>query len=189
MRLCRWLQKRAGAPAPRSCWSAGPTSASPRSSTASPNSRRSIVTPIAGTTRDVISLPAEWQGVHVYARGHRRDVRRAARIRCTSWSSIQGQKALTQRGRDRVRRGRPRGSGLRRTRRLRRACAAPSVPVLLAVNKTDDERARGPRGGVLPARIRAGRRDRGRARRRGRRPARRDPRAASGRAVATARPP
>src|SRR6187401_3107042 len=27
------------------------------------NSRRSIVTPIAGTTRDVISQPAEWQGV------------------------------------------------------------------------------------------------------------------------------
>ncbi|MBE3075947.1 MAG: 50S ribosome-binding GTPase, partial [Actinobacteria bacterium] len=27
------------------------------------NSRRSIVTAIAGTTRDVISLPAEWQGV------------------------------------------------------------------------------------------------------------------------------
>src|SRR5512133_2781336 len=26
-------------------------------------SRRSIVTPIAGTTRDVISQPAEWQGV------------------------------------------------------------------------------------------------------------------------------
>src|SRR5262245_5659921 len=27
------------------------------------NSRRSIVTPIAGTTRDVIAQPAEWQGV------------------------------------------------------------------------------------------------------------------------------
>src|SRR6266480_4144431 len=27
------------------------------------NSRRSIVTAIAGTTRDVISQPAEWQGV------------------------------------------------------------------------------------------------------------------------------
>src|SRR4026209_1367888 len=27
------------------------------------NSRSSIVTPIAGTTRDVISQPAEWQGV------------------------------------------------------------------------------------------------------------------------------
>ena len=40
------------------------------------DSRRAIVTAIAGTTRDVNSLPAEWQGTHVPPRRYRRDVRR-----------------------------------------------------------------------------------------------------------------
>ena len=39
---------------------AGRTSASPRCSTASPGTRRSIVAPVAGTTRDMLTAPASW---------------------------------------------------------------------------------------------------------------------------------
>lgn len=104
-------------------------------------SRRSIVTPIAGTTRDVISLPAEWQGVTftlvdtggmfgasedplhdlVIAQG-----RRALESATAIVFVVDGREGLVPADQE-----------------IAAALRALSVPVLLAVNKTDDKRARG----------------------------------------------
>ncbi len=59
-----------------SCLSAAPTSGNPRCSTASIGSRRAIVAPIAGTTRDSLARPASWRGPDVRAVRHRRPLRR-----------------------------------------------------------------------------------------------------------------
>ena len=105
------------------------------------NSRRSIVTAIAGTTRDVISQPAEWQGVtftlvdtggmfgasedplhELVVLGGRRALETAEVIVFL----VDGREGLLP-GDQEI------------AERLRQV----NVPVLMAVNKTDDKRARG----------------------------------------------
>ena len=54
----------------------------------------------------------------------------------------QGQRAIAARRPAGVRRRRPRGAGRPATTRSRRRCARPDVPIILAINKTDDKRAR-----------------------------------------------
>jgi GTPase len=108
------------------------------------NSRRSIVTAIAGTTRDVIAQPAEWQGttftlvdtggmfgaredhLHelVFTAG-RRALDRADVVVFV----VDGREGLVP-GDEEI------AAHLRRL----------SVPILMAVNKTDDKRARGRAG-------------------------------------------
>ncbi len=86
---------------------------------------------------------------------------------------IAGPAGARDRRRRRLRRRRPRGAGPRR----RGDCAAAARRQGAGADGGQQDRRQagaGPGGRVLPARIRAGRRDRGRARRRGRRPARRD---------------
>jgi GTP-binding protein len=105
------------------------------------NSRRSIVTAIPGTTRDVIAQPAEWQGVTftlvdtggmfgasadplhelVIVAG-----RRAVETADIIVFVVDGREGLVP-------------GDLEIAERLRSA----AVPVLMAVNKTDDKRARG----------------------------------------------
>ena len=90
-----------------------------------------------------IAQPAEWQGRPVHARRHRAGCSARARIRCTSsWSSTGGRRSR-----------RPTSSCSSWT--AGRGCVpgdeeiagsaarSANVPVLLAVNKTDDKRARG----------------------------------------------
>ena len=104
-------------------------------------SRRVIVTPIAGTTRDVISLSAEWQGVTftlvdtggmfganedpihelVVAQG-----RKAIETATVVVFVVDGREGLV--------------SG---DEEIAASLRTLHVPVLLAVNKTDDKRARG----------------------------------------------
>jgi len=105
------------------------------------NSRRSIVTSIAGTTRDVISLPAEWQGTTftlVDTGGmfgasedplHELVViagRRALETADVVVFVVDGREGLVPADQEIA-------AGLR----------SVAVPVLMAVNKTDDKRARG----------------------------------------------
>ena len=105
------------------------------------SSRRAIVTPIAGTTRDVISQPAEWQGstfrlidtggmfgtsedpLHELVVLHGRRALESADVIVFV---VDGREGLVP-GDEEI------AASLR----------AVSVPVLLAVNKTDDKRARG----------------------------------------------
>ncbi len=105
------------------------------------NSRRSIVTAIPGTTRDVIAQPAEWQGV-IFTLvdtggmfGHSADPlhdlvilagRRAVETADIIVFVVDGREGLVP-GDQEI------------AARLRSA----AVPVLMAVNKTDDKRARG----------------------------------------------
>ena len=126
-------------PAPLSCWSAARTSASPRSSTASParaarSSRRS-----PGTTRD---------SSRTRCRGRTRrsswstpaGCSARARIRCTNWSSSRA--AGARGGRPPCVRGRrPGGAGAAATRRSRSELRETGGRCILAVNKTDDKRA------------------------------------------------
>ena len=106
------------------------------------NSRRSIVTAIAGTTRDVIAQPAEWQGVTFTLVdtggmfGASEDPLHELVVDCRPTSARDGRHC-------RVRRGRAGGPGARATRRSPSRFARVKVPVLMAVNKTDDKRARG----------------------------------------------
>lgn len=105
------------------------------------DSRRAIVAPIAGTTRDVLAQPAEWQGrrfelvdtggmfgasedpLHelVLARG-----RRAISDADLLVLVVDGREGLVPGDRD-----------------IAKAVRAADVPAILAINKTDDKRARG----------------------------------------------
>ena len=105
------------------------------------NSRRSIVTAIAGTTRDVIAQPAEWQGVtftlvdtggmfgasedplHELVVEHGRRSDRSADVIVFVLDGREGLVPADQEIANRLR--------------------TVNAPVLLAVNKTDDKRARG----------------------------------------------
>ena len=105
------------------------------------NSRRSIVTPIAGTTRDVIEQGAEWQGAH-FMLVDTGGMFGASDDPLHELVVVAGRRALESAqvvvfvvdGRDGLLPG-----DLEIADRLRTA----DVPVLLAVNKTDDKRARG----------------------------------------------
>ena len=105
------------------------------------NSRRSIVTAIAGTTRDVISLPAEWQGT-TFTLVDTGGMFGASQDPLHELVVIQGQKALHTAdvivfvvdGREGL---------VPADQEIAASLRAISVPVLLAVNKTDDKRARG----------------------------------------------
>ncbi len=126
------------------------------------SSRRSIVTAIAGTTRDVISLPAEWQGV-TFTLVDTGGMFGASRDPLHELVVAQGQRAVHTAdvivfvvdGREGL---------VPSDQEIAASLRGVNVPVVMAVNKTDDKRARRPRRGVLPARLRAGGRDRGRAR-------------------------
>src|SRR5688500_4393430 len=103
--------------------------------------RRAIVAPIPGTTRDVIAQPAEWQGVRfqlvdtggmfgasedplhalVLERG-RRAIREADLLVLV----VDGREGLVPGDRE-----------------IARIVREANVPALLAINKTDDKRARG----------------------------------------------
>jgi GTPase len=105
------------------------------------NSRRSIVTAIPGTTRDVIAQPAEWQGV-TFTLVDTGGMFGASDDPLHELVVVAGRRALESAdivvflvdGRDGLLPG-----DLEIADRLRGA----NVPVLLAVNKTDDKRARG----------------------------------------------
>jgi GTP-binding protein len=105
------------------------------------NSRRSIVTAIAGTTRDVISQPAEWQGV-TFTLVDTGGMFGASEDPLHELVVIGGRRALETAevivflvdGREGLLPG-----DQEIAERLRQV----NVPVLIAVNKTDDKRARG----------------------------------------------
>ena len=108
------------------------------------NSRRSIVTPIAGTTRDVIAQPAEWQGV-TFTLVDTGGMFGASEDPLHELVVIAGRRALEQAdvvvfivdGREGLIPG---------DQEIARTLRAANVTVLLAVNKTDDKRARGRAG-------------------------------------------
>lgn len=105
------------------------------------NSRRSIVTAIAGTTRDVISLPAEWQGV-TFTLVDTGGMFGASQDPLQELVVIQGQKAVQTAdvivfvvdGREGL---------VPADQEIAATLRSVAVPVVMAVNKTDDKRARG----------------------------------------------
>src|SRR6266542_51266 len=105
------------------------------------NSRRSIVTAIAGTTRDVISQPAEWQGV-TFTLVDTGGMFGASQDPLHELVRHAGERALESAeivvfvvdGREGLVPGDQEIAARLRT---------VPVPVLMAVNKTDDKRARG----------------------------------------------
>ena len=109
------------------------------------NSRRSIVTAIAGTTRDVISQPAEWQGV-TFTLVDTGGMFGASEDPLHELVRDAGERAIESAevivfvvdGRE--------GPGARRSGDRRSRCGRVNAPVLMAVNKTDDKRARGRAG-------------------------------------------
>jgi GTP-binding protein len=103
--------------------------------------RRAIVTPIAGTTRDVIAEPAEWQGV-AFSLVDTGGMFGESQDPLHELVVTHGQRALAAAdvlvfvvdGREGVVPG---------DEEIARALHAAGKPVLVAVNKTDDRRARG----------------------------------------------
>jgi GTP-binding protein len=108
------------------------------------NSRRSIVTAIAGTTRDVISQPAEWQGV-TFTLVDTGGMFGASEDPLHELVVVAGRRALELAdvvvfvvdGRDGL---------VPSDQEIAEHLRTLSVPVLLTVNKTDDKRARGRAG-------------------------------------------
>src|SRR5512132_1924901 len=102
--------------------------------------RRAIVTPIAGTTRDVIAQPADWRGVHF-------DVVDTGGMFGASEDPLH--EVVMERGRRAIgdadvlvfvvdgREGLIPGD-----REIAEAVRAANKPAVLAVNKTDDRRAK-----------------------------------------------
>ena len=105
------------------------------------DSRRAIVTPIAGTTRDVNSLPAEWQGT-TFRLVDTGGMFGASTDPLHELVVQQGRKALKTAdvlvfvvdGREGL---------VPADQEIASALRSVSAPVVLAVNKTDDKRARG----------------------------------------------
>ena len=105
------------------------------------NTRRAIVTPVAGTTRDVNSLPAEWQG-RPFRLVDTGGMFGASEDPLHELVVQHGRRALQEAdvlvfvvdGRDGLVSGDEEISATLRT---------ASAPVVVAVNKTDDKRARG----------------------------------------------
>ncbi len=105
------------------------------------HSRRAIVTPIAGTTRDVIAQHAEWQGTP-FTLVDTGGMFGASEDPLHDLIVVHGRRAIDAAdvlvfvvdGRDGLVPGDQEIAGALRT---------ASVPVILAVNKTDDKRARG----------------------------------------------
>jgi GTP-binding protein len=104
-------------------------------------SRRSIVTPVAGTTRDVISKPAEWQGTE-FRLVDTGGMFGASEDPLHELVVVHGRRAvetadvlvLVVDGREGLVAG---------DREIAAELRTANVPVMLAVNKTDDKRARG----------------------------------------------
>src|SRR4051812_15566523 len=102
--------------------------------------RRAIVTPIAGTTRDVIALPVEWQGAH-FELVDTGGMFGASEDPLHALVLERGQRALAEAdllvfvvdGREGMVPG---------DREIAAAVRAANKPAILAVNKTDDKRAR-----------------------------------------------
>jgi GTPase len=105
------------------------------------NTRRAIVTPVAGTTRDVNSLPAEWQG---------------ASFRLVDTGGLFGasedplHELVVQQGRRAMKEADVlvfvvdgREGLVSGDEEISAALRAASAPVVVAVNKTDDKRAKG----------------------------------------------
>ena len=105
------------------------------------DSRRAIVTPIAGTTRDTIAQPAEWQGVP-FSLVDTGGMFGASTDPLHALVVDHGRKAIASAdlivfvvdGRE---------GWFPGTKRLRARCDGAGAPVIMAVNKTDDRRARG----------------------------------------------
>jgi GTP-binding protein len=105
------------------------------------DSRRAIVTAIAGTTRDVNSLPAEWQGT-TFRLVDTGGMFGASEDPLHELVVVQGRKALKEAdvlvfvvdGREGMVSG---------DEEIAAALRAASAPVVIAVNKTDDKKARG----------------------------------------------
>ncbi len=105
------------------------------------DSRRAIVTAIAGTTRDVNSLPAEWQGA-TFRLVDTGGLFGASEDPLHELVVVQGRKALQTAdvlvfvvdGREGLVSG---------DEEIAAALRSVSAPVVMAVNKTDDKRARG----------------------------------------------
>ena len=104
-------------------------------------SRRAIVAPIAGTTRDALARPVVWRGVAVPTLRYRRAVRRerGSAARAGRRAGAAGHRrapicwCLLVDGREGLVPG---------DERIARELRETGRPVLLAVNKTDDKRAR-----------------------------------------------
>ena len=97
--------------------------------------------PVPGTTRDVITQPVVWRGVDFDADRHRRHVRRergsAARARARAGPPRDAARRPARASSSTAAR-----AARRATTRSPRRCATTGKPVILAVNKTDDRRAR-----------------------------------------------